>query len=173
MAQSPNDSLVISYLGLRKAIGIIGMALPFVLALGANVLEGPGIEPSVSNYYYTDMRDVLVGSLCAIAVFMASYRGYERQDDIAGDLACVFALGVALLPTTPDADVTPQDSFVGVLHLACAAGFFLTLAFFSLVLFRKTKPNVAPTRRKLQRNTVYLVCGVAILVCLALVVVVS
>jgi hypothetical protein len=173
MAQSRNDSLVISYLGLRKAIGIIGMALPFVLAIGASLLEGPGIEPSVSNYYYTDMRDVFVGSLCAIAVFMASYRGYERQDDIAGDLACVFALGIALLPTTPDADVTPQDGFVGVLHLVSAAGFFLTLAFFSLVLFRKTNPGLQPTRRKLQRNAVYAVCGYTILACLVAVALVS
>jgi hypothetical protein len=166
---SSNSSLVISYLGLRKAIGIIGITLPFVLALGKIILDSPGIEPSISNYYYTGVRDVFVGSLCAIAVFMASYHGYERKDDIAGDLACVFALGVALFPTTPDVDVTPQDGAVGVLHLLFAAGFFLTLAFFSLVLFRKTDPTQPPTRRKLQRNAVYTFCGYAILVCLALV----
>src|SRR5712671_5197551 len=94
-----NNSLVISYLALRKAVGIIGIALPFVLAFGKILLDGPGIQSSVSAYYYTGMRDVFVGSLCAIAVFLMSYRGYERKDDIAGDLACVFALGVALLPT--------------------------------------------------------------------------
>src|SRR4030088_235470 len=92
------DALVISYLGLRKAVGIIGIALPFVLAFGKILLEGPGILNSVSAYYHTGMRDVFVGSLCAIAIFLMSYHGYERKDDIAGDVACIFALGVALLP---------------------------------------------------------------------------
>lgn len=175
MTQEPslNGSLVISYLGLRKAIGIIGTALPFVLAFGNILVEGPGIQDSISSYYHTGMRDVFVGSLCAIAVFLMSYRGYERKDDIAGDLACVFALGVALFPTTPDVNVIPRDNIIGALHLLFAAGFFLTLAFFSLVLFRKTDPTRAPTRRKLQRNAVYTLCGYTILVCLALIMVVA
>src|SRR6267378_5672793 len=96
----PNGSLVLSYLGLRKAVGIIGSALPFVLAFGKMLLEGPGIQDSISGYYYTDMRNVFVGSLCAIGVFLMSCRGYDRKDEIAGYLACVFAIGVALFPTT-------------------------------------------------------------------------
>src|SRR6266852_8308761 len=86
---NPQDSLVLSYLGLRKAVGIIGFALPFVLAIA-----GPGIQGSISCYYYTDMRNVLVGSLCAIGVFLMSTRGYDLRDEIAGRLACVFAIGV-------------------------------------------------------------------------------
>jgi hypothetical protein len=168
-----NGSLVISYLDLRKAIGIIGTALPFVLAFGNILVEGPGIQDSISSYYHTGMRDVFVGSLCAIAVFLMSYRGYERKDDIAGDLTCVFALGVALFPTTPDVNITPRDNIIGALHLLFAAGFFLTLAFFSLVLFRKTDPTRAPTRGKLKRNAVYTLCGYTILVCLAFIVVVA
>ena len=171
MTQQPSSErdLVLSYLGLRTAIGIIGTALPFVLAFGRILLEGPGIQSSVSAYYHTGMRDVFVGSLCAIAVFMMSYRGYERTDDIAGDLACVFAIGLALFPTTPDLNPTPRDRLIGGLHLFFAASFFLTLTFFSLVLFRKTNPTKPPTRRKLQRNVVYTVCGYTILACIALV----
>ena len=164
----PNGSLVLSYLGLRKAIGIIGTALPFVLAFGKILLEGPGIQSSISHYYYTEMRGVFVGSLCAIATFLMSYRGYERKDDLAGDLACGFAVGVALFPTTPEVNATSRERFVGVLHLLFAASFLLTLAFFSLALFRKTDPTKTPTRQKLQRNAVYTVCGYAILTCLAL-----
>lgn len=164
-----NDSLVISYLGLRKAIGIIGTALPFVLAFGKVLLDSPGIQSSISAYYYTVMRDVFVGSLCAIAVFLMSYRGYERKDDIAGDLACAFALGVALFPTTPEAGATSHERIIGALHLFFAACFLLTLAFFSLVLFRKTHADKPPTPRKVQRNRIYTVCGYAILVCVALI----
>ena len=174
MAQQRDpQGLVISYLRLRKAVGIIGIALPFVLAFGKILLDGPGIQSSVSSYYYTVMRDVFVGSLCAIAVFLLSYRGYERKDDIAGDLACVFAIGVALFPVAPDMNPTPRDKVVGGLHLLFAASFFLTLAFFSLALFRKTDPTKRPTRKKLQRNVVYTICGYTILACIALIAIVT
>jgi len=165
--------LVLSYLGLRKAIGIIGIALPFVLAIGKFIVDGPGIESSISSYYYTNMGDVFVGCLCAIAVFLMSYRGYERKDDLAGDVACAFALGVALFPTTPELNPTSADKIIGALHLLFAAGFLLMLAFFSLVLFRKTDPSRAPTPRKLQRNTVYAFCGYIILASIILIVIVS
>lgn len=161
-----NDSLVLSYLGLRKAIGVIGIALPFALALGRILLEGPGVQTSISAYYYTVMRNVFVGSLCAIAVFLMSYRGYEWKDSFAGKLACLFAVGVAIFPTTPDAGATPRDQVIGTVHITCAALFFLTLSYFSLALFRKTDPMATPTPKKLQRNVVYTVCGWAMIACI-------
>jgi len=169
----PQGSLVLSYLELRKAVGIIGFALPFVLAFGKMLLQGPGIEGSISGYYYTDLRNVFVGSLCAIGVFLMSYRGYGRQDTIAGYLGCVFAIGVACFPTTPSVDATPQETHIGTLHLTLAALLFLTLAYFSLRLFTKTDPEKTPTRQKLQRNTVYRVCGYTILACILSIAVVS
>ena len=171
--QTPNNSLVLSYLDLRKAIGIIGIALPFVVAIGKIIFESSGIQSSISSYYYTVRRDVFVGSLCAIAVFLMSYRGYERKDDIAGRLACLFALATAFFPTAPDANATGRDTVIGTVHLLSAALFFLTLAFFALVLFRKTNPDKPPTRRKQQRNMVYTVCGYAIIACIALIVLVK
>jgi hypothetical protein len=169
----PNESLVLSYLGLRKAIGIIGILLPFVLAFGKILLDGPGIQSSISAYYYTVMGDVFVGSLCAVGVFLLSYRGYERKDDIAGDIACIFAIGVALFPTSPDINATPRETVIGAVHLFCATGFFLTLAYFSLCLFRKTSSDKPPTRMKLWRNRVYAACGYIILACLVLAAIVS
>jgi hypothetical protein len=119
------------------------------------------------------MRDVFVGSMCAMAVFFMSYRGYERQDALAGKLACVFALGVALFPVAPLGSVIVHQKIAGIVHLLCALSFFFTLAYFSLVLFRKTDPAAAPTPRKLQRNAVYTGCGYTILACIALVLVVK
>ena len=172
-ASNTSNALVISYLGLRKAIGIIGMALPFVLVLGKMLFESPGIQSSISSYYYTVMRDVFVGSLCAIGIFLASYRGYARQDCIAGRLACFFALGVAFFPTTPPANITEMNTIIGMAHLFFAACFFLILAFFALVLFRKTDPTKLPTLRKKQRNMVYAVCGYVILACIALIILIN
>ena len=140
----PKDPLVLSYLSLRKAVGIIGFALPFVLASGKCLFQSPGLQASISCYYYTDK--------------------------IAGILACVFAVGVAFFPTNPCTGVA-QHKLIGALHLSFAALLFLTLAYFSLVLFTKTDPMKIPTRQKRQRNAVYRICGYTILVCIFLIVV--
>lgn len=169
---NPQESLVLSYLGLRKAVGIIGVALPFVLALGNMIVKGPGIERSISSYYYTDLGDVFVGSLCAIGVFLLSTRGYDRSDRIAGYLACFFAVGVALFPTTPENNATGEDKVIGILHYTSAALLFLTFAFFCFVLFTQTDKEI-PTRRKLQRNRVYRTAGSIILVCILLIILVK
>jgi hypothetical protein len=164
-----NDSLVMSYLGLRKAIGVIGILLPFVLVLGKIILSGPGVQGSISAYYYTVMGDVFVGSLCAIGVFLISYRGYEKVDEIAGKLAALFAIGTAIFPTSP-ADPTSLQLFIAKLHLVFALGLFMTLAFFALKLFRKTNPNKPPTVQKQTRNVIYTICGWGILICIFLII---
>lgn len=157
--------LVISYLTLRKIVGILGVSLPVVLAIGAAAIFHEGIQYSISDYYYTGMGNVFVGMLWAIGIFLLSYKGYERKDDVAGDVACVCAIGVSLFPTSrPDAPL----SIIGAAHLIFAAALFLTLAYFSLFLFTKTDQAV-PTLQKLQRNNVYRVCGIAILGCLLLI----
>ena len=162
------SSLVLSYLDLRKAIGILGIALPFVLVVGKFLFDGPGTQPSISDYYYASMRDVFVGIRCAIGVFLMSYRGYERKGNIAGDLACVFAIGVALFPTAPELDPTSIHKLIGLLHFSFAAAFFLILAYFCLALFRKSDPTKPMTRRKRMRNKVYATCGGTILASLTL-----
>jgi hypothetical protein len=165
---TPNSSLVMSYLGLRKAIGIIGISLPFVLAFGKLILDGSGLQDSISSYYYTIMRDVFVGSLCAIGVFLLSYRGYERVDSIAGKLAAAFAFGTALFPTSPVLTPTVDQLLIAKLHSVFAVLFFLTLAFFALALFRKTDPTKPPTPQKRIRNAIYTLSGFGILLCIML-----
>ena len=163
-----DQALLISYLTLRKIVGLLGAALPFVVSLGAAALFQQGLQASISAYYYTGTRDVFVGMLWAIGIFLLSYRGYQAKDSIAGDVASVCAIGIALFPTTPpDA---PQTTGSGAVHLVFATVFFLTLAYFSLFLFTKTN-QPKPTARKLQRNKVYRACGLAILACLALILV--
>ncbi|WP_138380430.1 DUF998 domain-containing protein [Luteithermobacter gelatinilyticus] len=164
-------SLVISYLTLRKAIGVLGLSLPFVLVLGALILFATPLQGSISDYYYTGMRDVFVGIMCAIGVFLFSYRGYERKDDLAGDLAGLFAIGIALFPTKPSpADlVTAQQQVISQIHTLFTALFFLTLAYFCLRLFIKTTPDMPPTPEKLMRNRIYRICGYTILASILLI----
>ncbi len=153
-----------SFLTLRRVVGALGFLLPVVLAVGCSVFGScTELLDSISAYYGTGMRDVFVGILFVIAWFLFAYRGYERGDDIAGDLACVFALGVALFPITSESGLTRTAHFVS------AAALFLVLAFFCLFLFTKTRPGATPTPEKRTRNKIYVACGVIMLACIVLI----
>ena len=163
---SPTQNQVQSYVLLRRGIGIIGVALPFILIIGKIILESPGISASISAYYYSVMRDVFVGSLWVIGIFLICYR-YAFLDDIVSTLAGICAIGVSLFPTPPDMGATQQQATIGLAHGSFASSFFLILALMSIFLFRRTDQE-SPARRKQQRNTVYLICGIVILACLVL-----
>lgn len=168
-AVPPGDDLgALSYLGLRRAIGVIALALPPVLAVGRLLVDGGPWPGSISAYYYTSMRNVFVGALCALAVFLFSYR-YQRTDNRLSTAAALLALGVALFPTAGPGPATTGESWIRFVHLFCAAGFFVILAVFSLFIFTRTAER--PSRRKLERNRVYVACGATILASLVLAVV--
>lgn len=159
MEASNNKSLVISYLTLRIAVGVLGVTLPIILVLGSLIFREDEIfQRSISMYYYTHMRNALVGILCAVALFLFAYKGYDYRDNIAGHFAGFFALLVAFCPA--------EDSFIRIIHLVSAVLFFLTLAYFSLFLF--TKGSASPSKQKLLRNKIYKICGFIILGCVVL-----
>ncbi len=149
----------VSYLTLRRTVGVLGVALPVLVALwGFDLCHCVRLQPSISDYYALRTRDLFVGTLFTIAWFLFAYRGYDRRDDVAGDLACLFALGVALSPNSG----TPVERTV---HFGSALCLFLVLAYFALFLFTKT--GGAPTPQKRIRNRVYRACGATMLVCIA------
>jgi len=131
------------------------------------IFKGEIIQESISHYYYTGMRNVFVGALCAVALFMFFYSGYDKRDDWVGHIAGFFALVVAWFPTT---EVGPSN-WIGKIHFASATVFFLTLAVFSLFLFTKTKKGSDPTPQKLKRNKIYIICGVIMIACLIAIVI--
>jgi hypothetical protein len=172
---------LISYYQLRRAIGFIGLALPFALMIGEMIVkrlfpDARGPQNSMSEYYYTAMRGVFVGSLCAIGVFLGAYRGYdERKDRIAGWIACICAVGVALVPVSPDQNYPDWRQYLGWAHYTFAATLFATLGYYCLALFTMHKPTdepepkKKPTPEKKQRNLVYVVCGWTIYSCIGVI----
>lgn len=192
--RSPSaNELIISYLTLRKAIGWIGVLLPIVLIVGQVIFFSRVIPWSVSDYYYTHMRNIFVGSLCAIGVFLLSYEGYDDWDERITGLAGLGAIGTAFSPTTPPyaAVLSTGQQVVGYLHITFAALTFTALAVMSF-RFTKTYPEPAPgghglpwrildvlgltgtptgtalTPGKRTRNRIYRICGISIVVSLAL-----
>lgn len=164
MLKSPQskDPVVLSYLALRKAVGYVAIALPFAVAVPWWIVHQHALQSSISGYYYSGMRNLFVGSLCAISMFMLCCRGYDLKDEIAGTFSGICALGVAFFPTAPDG-ATLQQKHVAWTHYSFAAVLFSILAYFCLVLFKMTAADKRPTRKKLQRNRVYTICGYTII----------
>jgi len=170
-----------SYLNLRKAVGILGIALPVVLFFGFLLLNKDcSLPPSISHYFYTNLGTYFTGTLCAVALFLFSYKGPEKKDERAAMLASFCALGVAFFPTNPYSDII-NDSCISVTLTASKIrngfifGFFanliFTLAHCSLVLFTKTSWEI--TKEKRTRNGIYKVCGWIILASSAGIIVVT
>ncbi|HTX40841.1 MAG TPA: hypothetical protein VMD25_03350 [Acidobacteriaceae bacterium] len=154
------NPLVLSYLELRSAVGLIAVGLPIALLLWSALASGQHALPmSISGYYYTPMRNLLVGCLCAIGFFNLCARGYEWRDEVAGFVSAVCAFGAAFCPTFPPGPATRLQHRLGTLHNYFAEVFFITLALMCLFLFRSTARNRTVTRNKRRRNLVYTVCG--------------
>ncbi|MFE5586483.1 hypothetical protein [Kitasatospora sp. NPDC056531] len=162
--QSLQDERTVSFL--RFGVGAIGVLLPPALPVGnwlADEVMGRGTDgfwpASMSAAYYTGTRNVLVGALCALGVFLICYR-FDRRDDRWSTAAGVSALVVALCPTAPG-DPTEVQRVVGVFHLVFAALLFVMLALFCLYSFRNPR-SAQPARV----GAAYLAAGVLILVAL-------
>ncbi|MBF9045335.1 hypothetical protein HKCCE4037_18505 [Rhodobacterales bacterium HKCCE4037] len=196
----PSDARVLSHLAIRQLVGLLGFALPSLLYAYARLGPVDRMQPSISEFYYTAMGDVMVGCLVAIGVFLLTYRGYATTppglplgDRGASVLAGLGAIGTALVPTTGDAvralcygppvnrcfdgglatlETGPvtgwgtlPDMLQAILHFGSAALFLGMLAYFCLVLF----PIGPRLKGQNARAMFFRVCGVVILICMALV----
>jgi hypothetical protein len=147
------NELVVSYMLLRKVVGWIGSLLPVALIAGNAVLGGP--RPySMSAYYYTPMRNIFVGALCALGVFLLAYDGYDEVDRWVTNVAGFCAIGVAFCPTKPPvcpasmAQCPPRwvrrlsaaQQIVGDIHLFFAFVTFVALGVMAL-RFAKCMPT--------------------------------
>jgi hypothetical protein len=136
--EKKEGTLVLSYRSLRNAIGFIGAGFPVVLFVGVEIVSGqwPG---SVSGYYFTSMRNVFVGALCAISVFLITYNGYNNLDRWITNLAGFFALGVAFCPT---ANPNFHPHWVSYFHQIFSSLMMVFLALMSLQFTRTESSQV-------------------------------
>ena len=144
-----------SFLILRTATGVLGIALPIVLVLCDRLwFDGdPFPRNSLSAYYYSGVRDVLVGTVCAIGVFLFGYKVAERNlDNSLSVLAGVTAVAIALFPpgVRGGAQLAPLQERLGestcaALHFIAAATFLTALGVLSVVFgVREGKRPVRP-----------------------------
>ncbi len=182
------NELVVSYMTLRNLIGVSGALLPIVLGFTTYVAPGgKSPQPSISDYYYTSNGDVLVVMLCVLSVFLLTYNGYNWKEKALSVLAAICGIGVAFSPTVAKFAEAPYCTHVlqhevpkifgFERHLIFAVTFFVSLSIISLRFFPKTKGKTDARKhrdsngkltRKGYRNIVYVICGYAMLTCVAI-----
>ena len=173
---SLKENVTVNTKRMRIMIGILGMLLPWLVAL--ITLSWP---QSISITYYSVFA---VGTFMVVlgsaGILLVNYKGYEKIDDITATIAGIFGILICLFPMTcsvksmtPSTVVYPdaENTAVGIFHLPStisnifhcisAFGFFATLAFMSFFLFTKTAGEM--TKQKKIKNIIYRVCGVGML----------
>jgi len=128
MTGTEADSVVASYLLLRKAIGWIGTLLPVVLIVG-DAFTSTSLSDSISDFYYSPMRNIMVGSLCVLGAFLLFYDVGVLADRWITNVAGAGIIGVAFFPATPEIPhPTTTQQVVGDLHVFFAAVAFVALS---------------------------------------------
>lgn len=189
----PNEDQLISYKSLRLFVGLLGVLMPVVLILFSALTGNTPVNSSISAYYYGDTRDMFVGGLWAIGVFLICYWGRGPADPsrwfndvIVSRIAGFAIIGVSLIPTTThdmDAYCAPEPVMrsadfliwqfellgcaMGHVHFALAASFLICTALFSLFLFTgSARAGGQQTAIRRWRHRLYITCGIIIVLAL-------
>jgi hypothetical protein len=179
-----------SYLAVRSAIGVVGVALPIALMVAEGMFTTGGLRPqsSLSAYYHTTMEDLFVAGLSFVGLLLLLYVSGQRRtiDFAASTIAGLALLGVVFFPinrdlsrpgvtdqhpcgphTVPEpTSCSPTESTFGehqvaIVHTVCATVFLLSLAAISFTWAYSVRRGRHP-----RSWWVHAVCGSAILVAL-------
>jgi hypothetical protein len=153
-----NTNPIFDYKALRLMLGIIALALPFLVTAIAKMPL-----PSISASYFTGARDTFVGLLFVVGGLMLAYNGHTSLEAFAAKIAATCALLVALFPTAKACGDLSQTASI---HAAAAVLLFSILAWFCFVPFRKNTKGKGG--KKGRRAKLYFACGSVIVASMAL-----
>ena len=161
------------------ALTLIGVLMLFFYKLPPAPTGGVAAVDGYLGHGIWDIRAARFAGLCAFGVAFAPTSG-TGCEDFSDGVARVFLLGAKGGELSLPVAGTPSFDFWATLgiknglltftHYGSALGMFLVLAYFSLVVFPRpqsissySEGNV-PESRKINRNRVYRICGVLILI---------
>jgi hypothetical protein len=140
-----DQAIVENYRKLRTRIGIIALAFP-VLLIAVGAYWGLSIQPTLSDYYYATepvdkridafpVRLWFCGILFVIGIFLYKYQAFSENENRWLSLAGLFALGVAVFPTSRDGkgDYDWVLAWIGLPQLSLH-GIFAVLAFVCIAI---------------------------------------
>lgn len=175
--------MLATYQTLRIVLFAIALIFPWALWIGGSISEDHlELQGSMSAYYHANaisdrefssakreqrepqkalldpgrgvMRNWFVGALFAIGALLIVYKGYRPAEDIALNLAGVFAVLVALFPMAWDEDGPP-------FHYIFAISFFVCIAYVCTICASATLPLVAHNDRRAYYRRCYKGLGYA------------
>lgn len=151
----------VTYLALRQWLGILGLALPFLL-WGFNDFE---LKSSISHFYYSNSSIIFTGFMMTFGIFLIFYPGRNDKTDKISDkwitsIGGFGAILTALIPTAYFSEcpnpllytielkelcavqklTTPHlhnNAILGGIHLSCAAIFLILMGYMSFARFTK------------------------------------
>lgn len=89
-------------------LGIVVAVFVLIAGLIVERIEAGCLKSSISAYFYSPVRSLLVGALVAIGLCLIAIRGRTDSEEVLLNLAGMFAPIVALVPTTPSRDDCPS-----------------------------------------------------------------
>lgn len=95
MTPATDTSLKRTYQYLRIGIGAAGILIG--VAIAVDLINGGVARPSISDYYYSDARNIFVGALVAVSLGLFALSGYGPQRVLL-DAAAMFAPLIGLIP---------------------------------------------------------------------------
>ena len=177
-----SDHMLKTYQTLRVVLVIIALAFPWVLWIGGRfIFDQIDLQASMSNYYHASsasiakrasdaakglppdplnsgrgvMRNWFVGVLFAIGGLLAVYKGFRPAEDLALNLASIFAVLVALFPNNWDGSQSGPPY-----HGIFAVSFFLCIAYVCIFCASATLSLVREDRKDRLRR-LYKTLGLA------------
>ncbi|MCI2393305.1 hypothetical protein [Aliiroseovarius sediminis] len=179
----PDNSTV---LRLRRAIGAIGLTLPFVLVANVFLFDVP-MQESISDFFFTELREVFVSAAAGVGLFLVAYEGYARRpaeiltDRLVSTVAGVSIFATAFVPTLCNREacyaplalfdrlIPPaMDQLQQTIHFSAAGLFLIFMGITSLRLFTRCT-SAMPDTHKQRRNLCYRFFGWTILAMVALI----
>lgn len=179
----------------RMALGLLGFVLAGAILLYAAVIGA--VPSSISATYHSPLGDVLVGTLCAIGVFLLAYRDFDPEDYVGAPPAMILtkhvdrwvarlsgagAIGVALLPVDPvavsacepvqasmrDCGITGFVWHNNWMHYGAALAFLLGICVLCFRFFPRDRAGQRGGIMGVARLGFYYLAGAVIALCIAL-----
>jgi hypothetical protein len=174
---SLQDHVLGTYFNLRVGIAVLAIALPLFLAI-VGVLAGISLQGSMSAYYWAiaaapdcarpaapwpagTLRNEFVGTLIAVSAFLYLYKGFSRSENVALNLAGIFGVTVALVPTHwPPCEASASIN----VHSTAAVLFFLCIAYVAVFRAADTLSLIEDSNRRAMYQRWYKLLGAAMIV---------
>lgn len=152
-----------SYLYLSLGIGLIAVFLPILLMIAG----GYQTHDSMSSFYHDKAgptRDILVGCLCAVGVFLFLFHGLSKRENWLLNAAGIAIIAVALIPS-------PGETGYGSvwLHRGAAIVFFVLIGIVAIFLSKGRIQHIVNDRKKRWFANAYTIAGVAMIAMPALI----